>query len=224
MFDELAHLAEALAHARRPHAALARRDRVARRAAVVGARRRRVSAERPRRRARRCAAGDDHRRAVHARRAAARRHRRGGAAHHHADRARGKDSRDGRLHRLGARHRHHDDARARRLRLQRVARRRGAAGRGDRDLDRRRRHAHGRSARRPGAQLIERIAFDEASELASFGAKVLHPNTIAPAVMRGIPVWVLNSRRPGRHGHAHHLRRAASRGDARSPGRAASRS
>jgi aspartate kinase len=46
------------------------------------------------------------------------------------------------------------------------------------------------------ARLIERIGFDEASELASFGAKVLHPNTIAPAVMRGIPVWVLNSSRP----------------------------
>ena len=48
----------------------------------------------------------------------------------------------------------------------------------------------------PGARLIERIGFEEASELASFGAKVLHPNTIAPAVMRGIPVWVLNSARP----------------------------
>jgi aspartate kinase len=48
----------------------------------------------------------------------------------------------------------------------------------------------------PHAHLIERIGFEEASELASFGAKVLHPNTIAPAVMRGIPVWVLNSRRP----------------------------
>jgi aspartate kinase len=46
------------------------------------------------------------------------------------------------------------------------------------------------------AQLIERIRFDEASELASFGAKVLHPSTIAPAVRLGIPVWVLNSRRP----------------------------
>jgi aspartate kinase len=46
------------------------------------------------------------------------------------------------------------------------------------------------------AQLIERIGFEEASELASFGAKVLHPSTIAPAVMRGIPVLVLNSMRP----------------------------
>jgi aspartate kinase len=48
----------------------------------------------------------------------------------------------------------------------------------------------------PNARLIEQIAFDEASELASFGAKVLHPNTIAPAVRLGIPVFVLNSRRP----------------------------
>jgi aspartate kinase len=47
-----------------------------------------------------------------------------------------------------------------------------------------------------GAQLIERIGFEEASELASFGAKVLHPNTIAPAVLLGIPVIVLNSKRP----------------------------
>lgn len=48
----------------------------------------------------------------------------------------------------------------------------------------------------PDAGLIEQIGFDEASELASFGAKVLHPNTIAPAVRLGIPVYVLNSRRP----------------------------
>ena len=47
-----------------------------------------------------------------------------------------------------------------------------------------------------GAQLIEEIRFDEASELASFGAKVLHPNTIAPAVRLGIPVFVYNSRKP----------------------------
>jgi aspartate kinase len=47
-----------------------------------------------------------------------------------------------------------------------------------------------------GAQLIEKIRFDEASELASFGAKVLHPNTIAPAVKLGIPVFIYNSRRP----------------------------
>jgi aspartate kinase len=48
----------------------------------------------------------------------------------------------------------------------------------------------------PQATLIERIRFDEASELASFGAKVLHPNTIFPAVRLGIPVYIYNSRRP----------------------------
>ena len=48
----------------------------------------------------------------------------------------------------------------------------------------------------PNARLIEQIAFEEASELASFGAKVLHPNTISPAVRLGIPVYVLNSLRP----------------------------
>lgn len=48
----------------------------------------------------------------------------------------------------------------------------------------------------PDARLIQRIRFDEASELASFGAKVLHPSTIAPAVRVGIPVSILNARRP----------------------------
>ncbi|MEO5580381.1 MAG: lysine-sensitive aspartokinase 3 [Gemmatimonadaceae bacterium] len=52
----------------------------------------------------------------------------------------------------------------------------------------------------PGAHLIEQIRFDEASELASFGAKVLHPNTIAPAVRLGIPVFIYNSRRPEGNG------------------------
>ncbi|MFI5252966.1 MAG: lysine-sensitive aspartokinase 3 [Bacteroidota bacterium] len=43
---------------------------------------------------------------------------------------------------------------------------------------------------------IETMSFDEAAELAYFGAKVLHPNTIYPAVQKGIPVRVLNSRNP----------------------------
>ena len=51
-----------------------------------------------------------------------------------------------------------------------------------------------------GARLIERIRFDEASELASFGAKVLHPMTIAPAVRKGIPVWIYNTFRPKESG------------------------
>jgi aspartate kinase len=43
---------------------------------------------------------------------------------------------------------------------------------------------------------VPRLSFDEASELAYFGAKVLHPSTILPAVGLGIPVRILNSHRP----------------------------
>jgi aspartate kinase len=45
-------------------------------------------------------------------------------------------------------------------------------------------------------QLVPQLSFSEASELAYFGAKVLHPSTILPAVARNIPVRILNSRRP----------------------------
>jgi aspartate kinase len=52
----------------------------------------------------------------------------------------------------------------------------------------------------PEATPIDRIRFDEASELATFGAKVLHPSTIFPAVRLGIPVYVCNSRKPASSG------------------------
>jgi aspartate kinase len=45
-------------------------------------------------------------------------------------------------------------------------------------------------------QVVPHISFGEASELAYFGAKVLHPATILPAVGQNIPVRILNSRRP----------------------------
>ncbi len=48
----------------------------------------------------------------------------------------------------------------------------------------------------PGAQKLKIISFREASELAYFGAKVLHPSTILPAVRKNIPVIVLNSKNP----------------------------
>jgi aspartate kinase len=48
----------------------------------------------------------------------------------------------------------------------------------------------------PHAKVIDRMTFREAAELAYFGAKVLHPATIQPAVQRNIPVRVLNSNRP----------------------------
>ncbi len=47
-----------------------------------------------------------------------------------------------------------------------------------------------------GARPLPSLSFAEASELAYFGAKVLHPSTIAPAVADGIPVRILNSQRP----------------------------
>ena len=43
---------------------------------------------------------------------------------------------------------------------------------------------------------VKTISFDEAAELAYFGAKVLHPATVLPAKEKNIPVWILNSRRP----------------------------
>ena len=43
--------------------------------------------------------------------------------------------------------------------------------------------------------VVPRLSFEEASELAYFGAKVLHPSTILPAVAKNIPVKILNSRK-----------------------------
>jgi aspartate kinase len=48
----------------------------------------------------------------------------------------------------------------------------------------------------PTVQVVPHLSFGEASELAYFGAKVLHPATIQPAVGQNIPVRILNSRRP----------------------------
>lgn len=52
----------------------------------------------------------------------------------------------------------------------------------------------------PGGHRIKVISFGEAAELAYFGAKVLHPSTVLPAVEKNIPVLILNSRRPGVEG------------------------
>ena len=48
----------------------------------------------------------------------------------------------------------------------------------------------------PQPRVVPHLTFAEASELAYFGAKVLHPSTILPAVGKNIPVRILNSRRP----------------------------
>ncbi len=52
----------------------------------------------------------------------------------------------------------------------------------------------------PDALRVKVISFEEAAELAYFGAKVLHPATILPAVKKNIPVLVLNSRNPSCEG------------------------
>lgn len=49
----------------------------------------------------------------------------------------------------------------------------------------------------PGARTLERLSYAESAELAYFGAKVLHPRTIQPAVESGVPVRICNSRVPG---------------------------
>ena len=48
----------------------------------------------------------------------------------------------------------------------------------------------------PGGRRVKIISFNEAAELAYFGAKVLHPSTLLPAMNMNIPVLILNSRRP----------------------------
>jgi aspartate kinase len=50
------------------------------------------------------------------------------------------------------------------------------------------------------AEVVPQLSFAEAAELAYFGAKVLHPATIFPAVSRNIPVRILNSMRPDQPG------------------------
>ncbi|HST21304.1 MAG TPA: lysine-sensitive aspartokinase 3 [Blastocatellia bacterium] len=51
-----------------------------------------------------------------------------------------------------------------------------------------------------GARRIRVISFAEASELSYFGAKVLHPNTVIPAIEQGIPVHIYNTRNPACEG------------------------
>ncbi|MEO8660436.1 MAG: lysine-sensitive aspartokinase 3 [Bryobacteraceae bacterium] len=52
----------------------------------------------------------------------------------------------------------------------------------------------------PGGHRVKTISFAEAAELAFFGAKVLHPFTVLPAIDKNIPVLILNSRHPEREG------------------------
>jgi aspartokinase/homoserine dehydrogenase 1 len=48
----------------------------------------------------------------------------------------------------------------------------------------------------PDAVIIPELSYQEAAELAYFGAKVIHPNTMSPAIANDITVWIKNSLRP----------------------------
>ncbi|HZP32125.1 MAG TPA: aspartate kinase [Candidatus Acidoferrales bacterium] len=50
------------------------------------------------------------------------------------------------------------------------------------------------------ARTIDEISYNEAAELAYFGAKVLHPNTLRPVTAAGVPVWIRNSFAPQKPG------------------------
>jgi bifunctional aspartokinase / homoserine dehydrogenase 1 len=52
----------------------------------------------------------------------------------------------------------------------------------------------------PDAKVIDALSYNEAMELAYFGAKVIHPQTMAPAVGRGIPIWIRNTFAPEKQG------------------------
>jgi len=52
----------------------------------------------------------------------------------------------------------------------------------------------------PDARVIDSLSYNEAMELAYFGAKVIHPQTMAPAVGDGIPVWIRNTFAPEKAG------------------------
>lgn len=52
----------------------------------------------------------------------------------------------------------------------------------------------------PNAQVIDELSYNEAMELAYFGAKVIHPQTMEPAVARDIPIWIRNTFAPEKRG------------------------
>ena len=52
----------------------------------------------------------------------------------------------------------------------------------------------------PDARVIDALSYNEAMELAYFGAKVIHPQTMAPAVGHDIPIWIRNTFAPGKPG------------------------
>lgn len=59
------------------------------------------------------------------------------------------------------------------------------------------------------AVVLDEMSYEEAMELAYFGAKVVHPRTMQPCVDRGIPIWIKNTFRPEARGTVIHRSTAA---------------
>ena len=59
----------------------------------------------------------------------------------------------------------------------------------------------------PQARLLRALHYDEAQEIASSGAKVLHPRCILPAKSQRIPIAIYATQTPDARGHAHQRRR-----------------
>lgn len=52
----------------------------------------------------------------------------------------------------------------------------------------------------PDALVLDELSYDEVAELAYFGAKIVHPSTMAPAISKKIPIWIKNSLNPSASG------------------------
>lgn len=66
------------------------------------------------------------------------------------------------------------------------------------------------------AKPIDSMSFEEASELAYYGAKIIHPSTILPAMKKNIPVRILNTNNPAESGTTIHSRKQHQEGSVKS--------
>ena len=62
----------------------------------------------------------------------------------------------------------------------------------------------------PEAVVLEDVSYEEATELAYFGAKVVHPSTMAPAIENKIPIWIRNTFNPSGRGTRIHEKSSSS--------------
>ena len=62
----------------------------------------------------------------------------------------------------------------------------------------------------PEAVVLEDVSYQEATELAYFGAQVIHPSTMAPAIEKEIPIWIRNTFNPSSRGTKIHKKASCS--------------